>query len=88
MGDEIIESAEENAVKKAMDRLSQIPNLLLLGNNNLPKVPIFSFVIKSKMGKILSPYIVSSLFNDTAKQWTIAKIERKPVSATTIIQHF
>lgn len=47
-----------------MTRLSKIPNLILLGNNDLPKVPIFSFIIKTRLGKLLNPYLVSSLFND------------------------
>lgn len=47
-----------------MDRLSQIPNLYLLGNNNLPKVPIFTFIIKTRYGKILHPFFVTSLLND------------------------
>ena len=55
LGDEMIHKLEERTVKKAMRRFSKIPNLLLLGNNYLPKVPIFSFVISTKDGKVLNP---------------------------------
>ena len=55
----------EHAIKeKTLTRLSRIPNLYLLGNNNLPKVPIFTFIIKTKNGKILHPFFVTSLLND------------------------
>ena len=47
-----------------MDTFNQITNLVLLGNNDLPKVPIFSFIIKTKEGKVLNPQIVTSIFND------------------------
>ena len=42
----------------------KVPNLFLLGNNALPKVAIYTFIIKSKMGKILHPNFVCSLLND------------------------
>ncbi len=38
--------------------------MCLLGNNNLPKVPIFTFIIKTVNGKILHPHFVTSLLND------------------------
>ena len=55
------EEAINAKVKKA---LLAIENLVLLGNNDLPKVSIFSFVIKSKKGKLLHPSFVCSLLND------------------------
>lgn len=51
-------------MKKVLPRLLKIDNLFLLGNNNLPKVPIFSFIIRSRFGKILHPHFVTSLLND------------------------
>lgn len=48
----------------ALPKLLEIENLFLLGNNNLPKVPIFSFVIRTKFGKILPPKFVTTLLND------------------------
>ena len=38
--------------------------MFLLGNNKLAKVPIFSFVIKSKNGKILHSNYVTQLLSD------------------------
>ena len=55
IGDETIHKLEERNVKKAMRRFSKIPNLLLLGNDSLPKVPIFSFIIRCADGKVLNP---------------------------------
>ena len=64
VGEETIRLAEERAIKLAMERLAEIPNLFLLGNNNLPKVPIFSFVVRTRAGAMLHPFFVSSLLND------------------------
>ena len=64
IGQEVISLAEERAMQTAFDRLKKIPNLFLLGNNSLPKVPIFSFVVRSKEGLMLHPFFVSSLLND------------------------
>ena len=47
-----------------LPRLLKIPNLVLMGNNNLPKVPIFSFVIRTINGKILHPNFVTQLMGD------------------------
>lgn len=41
-----------------------IKNMFLLGNNKLAKIPIFSFVIKSKNGKILHSNYVTQLLSD------------------------
>jgi selenocysteine lyase/cysteine desulfurase len=41
-----------------------IDNVFLLGNNNLNKVNIYSFIIRSRFGKILHPHFVTSLLND------------------------
>ena len=51
-------------MKKVLPRLLKIPNLVLMGNNNLPKVPIFSFVIRTFNGKILHPNFVTQLMGD------------------------
>lgn len=47
-----------------MKSLSKIENLIVLGNNDLSKVTIYSFVIKSKNGKLLHPNFVVSILND------------------------
>lgn len=46
-------------MKKVLDRLLKVPNLVLMGNNKLPKVPIFAFVIRTFNGKILHPNFVT-----------------------------
>jgi hypothetical protein len=55
---------DKKIIQKVMDRFSNINNLFLLGNSNVHKVPIFSFVIKSRYGKLLNPHFVTSLLND------------------------
>jgi selenocysteine lyase/cysteine desulfurase len=50
--------------EKVLTRLMAIKNLFLLGNNNLHKVNIFSFIIRSRFGKVLHPHFVTSLLND------------------------
>lgn len=47
-----------------MARFNKIQNLILLGNNDLPKVEIYSFVIKTRQGKILHHQFIVSLLND------------------------
>ena len=37
---------------------------MVLGNNHLPKVPIYSFIIRSRTGKLLHFNFVTSLLND------------------------
>lgn len=59
-----INEKEHTINKKVMERLRKIENLILLGNNDLPKVSIYSFLIKSKTGKILHPNFVVCLLND------------------------
>lgn len=47
--------------------LSLGENIFLLGNNNKPKVGIYSFLIRAKVGngwKFLNPPFVVSLLND------------------------
>lgn len=51
-------------MRKVLPRLLKIPNLVLMGNNNLPKVPIFAFVIRTFNGKILHPNFVTQLLGD------------------------
>jgi len=55
---------EHEINKRVTDRLLKIPNLFLLGNNRLAKIPIYSFLIKSTFGKFLHPYYVAALLND------------------------
>jgi len=64
VGVETIHALEQMIKERTMRRFSQIPNLYLLGNNSLPKVPIFTFIIKTRLGKILHPFFVTSLMND------------------------
>ena len=64
VGIDTIRSLEHQIKEKAMARLSQIPNLYLLGNNRLPKVPIFTFIVKTRLGKLLHPFFITSLLND------------------------
>lgn len=54
-----IHECEKALNERVLKRLSAIDNLFLLGNNSLPKVSIWSFVIKSKFGKILHPNFVT-----------------------------
>ena len=51
-------------MQKVIPRLTKIPNLVLMGNNNLPKVPIFAFVIRTLDGKVLHPSFVTQLLGD------------------------
>lgn len=55
---------EREIHEKVLERLSGIKNLFVLGNNKLPKVAIYTFIIKSKKGKLLHPNFVTSLLND------------------------
>jgi len=64
VGADTIREKEHALQERALARLSQIPNLFLLGNNKLPKVAIFTFIVKSRFGKILHPNFVTSLLND------------------------
>ncbi len=64
IGAQTIHEKEIFINKRVLDRLLKLENLFLLGNNNLPKVSIFSFVIKSKKGKILHSNFVTQLLND------------------------
>jgi selenocysteine lyase/cysteine desulfurase len=64
VGETTIRDREHRQQKKTIDRLLNIKNLVLLGNNNLPKVNIFSFLIRSRFGKLLHPNFVTSLLND------------------------
>ena len=59
-----ITECEERIHSIVKKRLYSIPNVFLLGNNNLPKISVYSFVIKSKGGKILHPNFVVCILND------------------------
>lgn len=59
VGEETIHLREDLIMKKVLPRLLNIPNLVLMGNNSLPKVPIFAFVIRTIHGKILHPNFVT-----------------------------
>lgn len=58
-----IEIREKQIIRHANDRFSKMPNVLLLGNNELDKVPIYSFEIRH-MGKFLHFHFVGKLLND------------------------
>ena len=64
IGEETIHMREDLIMKKVLPRLLKIPNLILMGNNNLPKVPIFAFVVRTIQGKILHPNFVTQLLGD------------------------
>lgn len=64
VSEETIIARETEIHERILARLLSIPNLFLLGNNKLAKVPIYSFIIKSRFGKILHPNFVTSLLND------------------------
>lgn len=64
VGLDTIHMMEDKIKQHALERLSNIDNLYLLGNNRLPKVAIFSFIVKTRYGKILHPFFVTSLMND------------------------
>ena len=64
IGEETIHKREALIMKKVLPRLLKIPNLILMGNNSLPKVPIFAFVIRTFNGKILHPNFVTQLLGD------------------------
>ena len=55
---------EQTIIENVLPRLLKIPNLILMGNNNLPKVPIFAFVIRTINGKVLHPNFVTQLMGD------------------------
>jgi len=50
---------ESLIISKVLPKLLKIPNLILMGNQNLPKVPIFAFVIRTIHGKVLHPNFVT-----------------------------
>lgn len=56
---ELIMNRDKAIIAKVLPRFKQIKNLCLLGNNTIPKIPIFSFVIKSKNGLLLHPDFVT-----------------------------
>ena len=64
VGVETIIKKEEFFNKKVLTRLRSIDNLLLLGNNDLPKAAIYTFVVKTKTGKLFHPNFIVNLLND------------------------
>jgi len=64
VGEQTIRELEHRHMERAVKRLLEMENLVLLGNNLLPKVGIFSFIVKSRFGKILHPNYITSLLND------------------------
>jgi len=50
--------------KNALSRLYKVQNLILLGNNDIPKVSIYSFNVQSRFGKLLHFNFITSLLND------------------------
>jgi selenocysteine lyase/cysteine desulfurase len=68
-GNKFIHDQEANICKQAMTRFKALGDkILLIGNNTLPKVCIFSFLIRAHVGensvKFLNPAFVVSLLND------------------------
>lgn len=62
---DVIMQRDNEIVSIVMDRLQQVPNLLLLGNLYAPRLPIFSFVIRHpQTNRLLHHNYVSSLLND------------------------
>ena len=61
---ETIMKRDEEILARILPRLLKIQNLFLLGNNHLPKIPVFSFIIRTRFGKILHPHFVTCLLND------------------------
>ena len=55
----LIMDRDKAIIAKVLPRFKRIKNLCLLGNNAIPKIPIFSFVIKSKNGLLLHPDFVT-----------------------------
>ena len=64
LGNQTIKEKEDAINAKVLDRIYKMKNVVLLGNNNIPKVSIFSFLIKTKERRFLYPNIVVSLLND------------------------
>ena len=58
-----LEQRGNEIIKYANSRFSQMGNIVLIGNNELNKVPIYSFMIKWK-GKFLHFNFVGKLLND------------------------
>jgi hypothetical protein len=64
VGTDTIRKLESDLHSKVISRLSKIENLFLLGNNNLSKVPIYTFIFKTRHGKMLHHMFVTSLLSD------------------------
>ncbi len=65
IGTDTIINAEKLITAKAIKFLTQIPNLMLLGNLSVERTSIFSFLVKHKMtGLYLHSNFVSSILND------------------------
>lgn len=64
IGESTILEKSKAIQEHAMSRLSSIPNLILLGNNTLPKFSVYTFLVKSRFGKILHFNFITSLLND------------------------
>jgi len=58
-----ITEKEEYVLKRVMARFETMHNVFLIGNNYLPKVGIFSFMVSAK-GKFLHPNFVCGILND------------------------
>ena len=46
---------EDQINDKVIDKLGKVENIIMLGNNRIPKVCIYSFLIMSRKGKFLNP---------------------------------
>jgi len=60
---EFIEHKEHEIVSYANKRFAEMKNIVLLGNNELEKVPIYSFMVRCR-GKFLHFHFVGKLLND------------------------
>jgi len=85
VGAKTIIQKEEEFNEKIMNRLQNIENLILLGNNNLVKAAIYSFHIKSRGGKLLHPNFVVNLLNDLFGIQTRAGCQCSPMQGQSIL---
>jgi selenocysteine lyase/cysteine desulfurase len=60
-----INEREKVILTQALRRFKEMPNVLLLGNNNLNKIAIFSFIIYTpNRTRLLHHHFVALLLND------------------------
>jgi selenocysteine lyase/cysteine desulfurase len=66
VGAKLLESREELLYRRGLDVMSSHPCIALLGSPNVPRLPIFSFLVRFKLqpNRFLHGGFVSSLLND------------------------